>query len=110
MIRILTCVFAALLAASALFAQTPEEILARMDKETDMAWYFRCVKSKTNKDKDDPKNMDLVVSKATYLPISLKTTLKGVTVTLRDFTVGISEKDVTFDASQYPTAKIIDNR
>ena len=82
----------------------------QLKEETDTAWYFRCTKSKTNTKKDDPKAMDLVVSKSTYLPISLKSTLRGVTVTLRDFAIGVSEDDVTFDASKYPTAKIIDKR
>ena len=81
-----------------------------LKKVTDEAWYFVCNKSKTNKDKDDPKKMDLVVSKATYLPISLKSTMKGVTVTLRNFKVGISEEEVTFTPKDYPNAKIIDKR
>lgn len=82
----------------------------RLQKETDAAWYFRCTKSKTNTNKDDPRTMDLVVAKGTYLPISLKASMKGVTVTLRDFVVGMTEADVTFDASQYPNVKITDKR
>jgi len=82
----------------------------KLKKETDEAWYFVCTKLKTNTKKDDPKKMDLVVSKSTYLPISHSATMKGVTVTLRDFVVGVTEEDVTFDASQYPDAKIIDER
>ena len=82
----------------------------QLKKETDAAWFFRCTKSKTNTRKDDPKNMDLVVSKATHLPISLKSTLHGVTVTLRDFAIGVSENDVTFDPADFPGVKIIDNR
>ena len=82
----------------------------RLQKETDTAWYFRCTKSKTNTSKDDPRTMDLVVAKGTYLPISLKSSMKGVTVTLRDFVVGMTDADVSFDASKYPNAKIIDKR
>jgi len=82
----------------------------KLKKETAEAWYFLCTKSKTNTNKDDPKKMDLVVSKATYLPISHSVTMKGVTVTLRDFTLGVTEEEVTFDPSQYADAKIIDKR
>ena len=82
----------------------------KFKKETADAWHILCTKSKTNTNKDDPKKMDLVVSKATYLPISHSVTMKGVTVTLRDFVLGVTEEQVTFDPSQYPDAKIIDKR
>lgn len=82
----------------------------KFKKETADAWHILCTKSKTNTNKDDPKKMDLVVSKATYLPISHSVTMKGVTVTLRDFVLGVKEEEVTFDPSQYPDAKIIDKR
>ena len=82
----------------------------KLKKETAEAWYFLCTKSKTNTNKDDPKKMDLVVSKSTYLPISHSVTMKGVTITLRDFTLGVTEEEVTFDPSQYADAKIIDKR
>jgi outer membrane lipoprotein-sorting protein len=82
----------------------------RLKKETADTWQFRCTKSKTNTNKDDPKNMDLVVSKATYLPVSLTARAGGLTITMRDVSIGVSEQEVTFDASQYATAKIIDGR
>jgi len=82
----------------------------RLKGQTDEVWQFRCTKSRTNTNKDDPRNMDLVVSKSTYLPVSIKASLHGVTVTLRDFAVGIDEKDITFDAARYPGATIIDKR
>ena len=82
----------------------------RLRSETDEVWNFRCTKSKTNKDKDDPRTMDLVVAKGSYMPVSLKSTLKGVTVTMRNFAVGLTEEDVTFDASKFTNAKIIDKR
>ncbi len=82
----------------------------KLTKETDEAWYFHCKKSKSNKDKSDLKAMDLVVSKATYLPLSVKAKENGITVILRDFAVGVSEKDVTFDQADYPGAKIVDKR
>ena len=82
----------------------------KLTKETDKAWYFYCKKSKTNKNKDDPKAIDLVVSKATYLPISTSVKEKGITITLRDFSVGVSDEEVTFNPADYPDAKIIDQR
>lgn len=82
----------------------------RLKKETADTWQFRCTKSKTNTNKDDPKSMDLVVSKTTYLPVSLTARAGGLTITMRDVSIGVSEQEVTFDASQYATAKIIDER
>ena len=82
----------------------------RLKGQTDEVWQFRCTKSRDNTNKDDPKNMDLVVSKSTYLPVSIKASMHGVTVTLRDFGVGIDEKDITFDPAQSPGAKITDKR
>ena len=82
----------------------------KLKKETDEAWYFVCTKSKDNTNKDDPKKMDLVVSKATYLPVSHSVKEKGVTVTLRNFAIGVTEEQVTFDPAKYANAKIIDKR
>ena len=82
----------------------------KLTKETADAWYILCTKSKTNTNKDDPKKMDLVVSKSTYLPISHSVTVKGVKITLHDFVKGVTEEEVTFDPSQFPTAKIVDER
>lgn len=82
----------------------------KLKKEDSEAWYFECRKSKSNTKKDDPKKMDLTVSKATYLPIELKSSLKGVTVTMARVRVGVTEVEVTFNPAAYPTAKIIDNR
>ena len=79
-------------------------------KETADTWQLRCNKSKSNKDKDDPGKMDLVVSKKTYLPVSLTAKVKGITMTLRDFSIGVSKKDVTFNPSDFKGAKITDKR
>lgn len=79
-------------------------------KETADSWQLRCDKAKGNKDKDDPAKMDLVVAKKTWLPVSLKAKYKGVTVTLRDFSLGVSRKEVTFNPSDYKGVKIIDKR
>ena len=81
-----------------------------IDKETDKAWYLLCKKSKSNKDKDDPKKIELAIAKKTYMPISLKTKMSGVTITMRDISFGVTEKQVTFDAKDYPGVKIVDKR
>ena len=79
-------------------------------KETADAWYIKCRKSKTNTNKDDPQNMELVVRKGTFHPISLSTKMSGVTLTMKDLRFGVSETEVTFDIKQYPGAKIVDKR
>lgn len=81
-----------------------------LKNETADAWYLVCKKSKDNTDKDDPSKMDLVVSKKTYLPISLSTKMQGVRLTLRDVVVGVDEKLLDFRVEDYPDAKIIDQR
>ena len=81
-----------------------------IDKETDKAWYLLCKKSKSNKDKDDPKKIELAIAKKTYMPISLKTKMSGVTITMRDISFGVTEKQVTFDAKNYPGVKVVDKR
>jgi outer membrane lipoprotein-sorting protein len=82
----------------------------KIKKETPTAWYIRCKKSKSNQDKDDPKTMDLIVSKDNYMPLSLSTKASMVTVTLRDVDFNVTEEMVTFDPSKYPTATVIDKR
>ena len=79
-------------------------------EETADTWQLRCSKSKSNKEKDDPGKMDLVVSKKNYLPVSLTAKVKGITMTLRNFSIGVSKKDVTFNPSEFKGAKITDKR
>ena len=82
----------------------------KIDKETATEWHIRCKRSRSNPDKDAPKRMDLVVSKGTYWPVSLSTSMAGASVTMRNISFGVTEKQVTFDAKQYPGATIIDKR
>lgn len=82
----------------------------KITKETDSEWYIRCKRSKSNPDKDAPKKMDLVVSKGSYWPVSLSTSMAGASVTMRNISFGVTEKQVTFDAKEFPGAKIVDNR
>ena len=80
-------------------------------KETPTEWHIRCKKNRNNKEKDDPKTMDLVVEKGTYKPLSLSAKVSMVTVTMRNLAFGtVTEKDVTFDPAAYPTAKVVDER
>ena len=73
-------------------------------------WELICKKKRSNPDKDAPKNISLVVRKDSYNPISLSTKMMGVTCTMRDFTFGITEKDVTFNEADYPGVTISDQR
>ena len=81
-----------------------------LDQETAKDWLFICKKSKSNKDKDAPKKMELVVAKGSYMPISLKTKVSGITITMRDISFGVTEKKVTFNAKDYPGVTIVDKR
>lgn len=81
-----------------------------ISKETDKAWYLRCKKSRSNTNKDDPKNMDLVIAKGTYMPLSLSAKVSGITITMRDLDFNVTEKDVTFNQADYPDVKIVDER
>lgn len=93
-----------------LFSGILESYDVTLSKETDDAWYLLCKKSKNNKEKEDPDKLDLVVSKATNLPISLSTKVSGVKMVLRDVKVGVDEKLLSFNPADYPDAKIVDNR
>lgn len=81
-----------------------------IDKETATAWTILCKKSKSNKDKDAPRKMELVVAKGSYMPVSLKTKVSGVTITMRNISFGVTEKQVTFNANDYPGVTIEDKR
>ena len=81
-----------------------------LTKETADAWYLTCKKSKNCTDPDVPKTMDLVVSKGTYYPKLLKAKISGVSVAMRDVSFGVKEDYVTFRLSDYPGAKVEDNR
>ena len=82
----------------------------RIDKETATEWHIRCKRSKSNPDKDAPKRMDLVVAKGTFWPVSLSTSVTAASVTMRDLSFGVTEKQVTFNEKDYPGVKIVDKR
>ena len=81
-----------------------------LDKETATAWHIRCKKNKDNKEKDDPKTMDLVVAKGTYYPVSLSAKVSGITVRMYDLGFNVSDRQVTFNPADYPGVTIIDER
>lgn len=92
------------------FDRITEGYTLHLQKETADAWYILCKKARTNKDKDDPKKMELAVAKATYLPIYLRMKKSFITVSIENVTIGVSEEEVTFNPADYPNAKIIDKR
>lgn len=79
-------------------------------KTNDKVWYIDCKKSRSNKDKSDPKRIDLAVSKADYSIIYSKTTSKAIDISMENFKIGVTEEQVTFNPANYPSAKIIDER
>ena len=79
-------------------------------KTDDKVWYILCKKSKSNKDKDDPKQINVAVSKADYSCIYLKTKMKGITVSMENFKIGVTEEQVTFNPAEFPGVKIVDKR
>lgn len=79
-------------------------------KETADAWYIQCKKSKSNKEKDDPKTMDVVVAKGTYHPVSLSAKGSGITLTMKEISFGVTETQVTFNPADFPDATIVDKR
>ena len=93
-----------------MFSGITEGYDVTMTKETSDAWYFKCKKSKSNKDKDAPKTMDLAVKKGNYYPKSLSFKAMGISMTMRDISFDVTEKQATFDAANYPGATITDKR
>lgn len=81
-----------------------------LQKETVDTWYILCKKSRKNKDKNDPKRMELAVAKATYLPVYLRARQSLFSFSIENITPGVSEESVTFDPAGFPGVKIIDNR
>lgn len=95
---------------AAMFSGIIEGYEIILKDEADDAWYLLCRKLRSNRDKDAPKSMDLVVAKGSYYPVSLRATVSGITLTMRDIAFGVSESLVTFNPSDYPGVKILDNR
>ena len=93
-----------------MFQSATEGYDVSISKETTDAWTIKCRKKSSNTDKDDPKNMEIVIAKGTYYPVSLSARVDMVTVTMRNLRFNVSEKDVTFNKADYPGVTIIDKR
>ncbi|MBR5108469.1 MAG: hypothetical protein IK098_10555 [Bacteroidales bacterium] len=93
-----------------MFQSATEGYDVSIAKENADSWTIKCKKNRSNTNKDDPKNMEIVVAKGTYYPMSLSAKVDMVTVTMRNLQFSVSEKDVTFNKADYPTATIIDKR
>ena len=93
-----------------MFQSATEGYDVSIAKENADSWTIKCKKNRSNTNKDDPKNMEIVVAKGTYYPMSLSAKVDMVTVTMRNLQFNVSEKDVTFNKADYPGATIIDKR
>lgn len=78
--------------------------------ETPDAWYFKCKKARSNKDKNASKKMELSVAKETYYALSLS--VKGLlaSISMHDIKFGVTEEQVTFNPNEFPDATIEDKR
>ena len=93
-----------------MFQSATEGYDVSIAKENAGSWTIKRKKNRSNTNKDDPKNMEIVVAKGTYYPVSLSAKVDMVTVTLRDLQFTVTEKDVTFNKADYPGATVIDKR
>ena len=81
--------------------------IANEDADT---WYLLCTRQKSNRDDDAPKKINLSVCKDSYLLKEFTTSMKGVKMIMKDMVIGVEESEVTFNADNYPGAKIVDKR
>ena len=93
-----------------MFQSATEGYDVSIAKETSTAWTIKCKKNRFNTNKDDPKNMEIVIAKDTYYPMSLSAKVDLVTVTMRNLKFNVTEEEVTFNKADYPGATIIDKR
>ena len=93
-----------------MFQSATEGYDVSIAKETAAAWTIKCKKNRSNTNKDDPKNMEIVIAKDTYYPMSLSAKVDLVTVTMRNLKFNVTEQEVTFNKADYPGATIIDKR
>lgn len=83
---------------------------SKIVSETPDAWVIVCKKLKSNKEKDDPKRIDLTVSKKTFLPIYFGAKVSIVTVAFKNVRIGVDEESVIFRPEDYPGITIVDKR
>ena len=93
-----------------MFQSATEGYDVSIAKENADSWTIKCKKNRSNTNKDDPKNMEIVVAKGTFYPVSLSAKVDLVTVTMRNLQFNVTEQEVTFNQADYPGATIIDKR
>ena len=93
-----------------MFQSATEGYDVSIAKETAESWTIKCKKNRFNTNKDDPKDMEIVIAKDTYYPMSLSAKVDLVTVTMRNLKFNVTEQEVTFNKADYPGATIIDKR
>ena len=93
-----------------MFQSATEGYDVSIAKENADSWTIKCKKNRSNTNKDDPKNMEIVVAKGTYYPVSLSAKVDLVTVTMRNLQFNVTEQEVTFNQADYPGVTIIDKR
>ena len=93
-----------------MFQSATEGYDVSIAKETAESWTIKCKKNRFNTNKDDPKNMEIVVAKGTFYPVSLSAKVDLVTVTMRNLQFNVTEQEVTFNKADYPGVTIIDKR
>lgn len=95
---------------TALFQGVADGYNVSIRKETDKTWEILATKRKDNPKKEEPKNMEIVVAKGTFYPVSLRAKISGVTMTMRDISFGVSEERVTYNPDKYSGYTIEDKR
>lgn len=93
-----------------IFGDITEGYDISIKSENLVKWELLCKRKKGKDDDDSPKKITIEVRKESYDPISLTTKIMGITCTMNDFKFGVTEKDVTFNESDFPGVKIVDNR
>ena len=81
-----------------------------LTSENQRAWHIRGRKKKDNKEKDAPKKLEIVISKADYRPLSLTAKDTFMTMTLHGVSFGVNPEKVTFDMKKHAGAKVTDQR
>lgn len=79
-----------------------------IENEDSDTWYLLCTRQKSNKDDDAPKKISLSVCKDSYILKEFSTSMKGVKMIMKDVIIGVNESEVTFNAENYPDAKVVD--
>lgn len=93
-----------------MFSDISEGYDITIKSENLVKWELLCKRKKGNDDDDYPKKITIEVRKETYDPILLTAKIMGLTFTMNNFKFGVTERDVTFNESDFPGVKISDQR